>query len=226
MTTFVLVPGAGGDAHYWYLVAERLTAAGDEAIAVELPAGDDTAGLAEYADVIVAAIGERTGVVLVAQSMGALSAPMAAERADVSALLLVAPMILTPGESPDAWWTDSGLQDASQAADRAAGRDPEDSSDPRVLYFHDVPDEVTEAFMARDEPQQSWTPFEAPWPLAAWPDVPTRVLAGRHDRLFPYDFVRALSVERLGLVPDAIDSGHLPALARPDELAAWLGAAS
>jgi hypothetical protein len=226
MTTFVLVPGAGGDAHYWHLVVERLTAAGDEAVAVELPAGDDSAGLAEYADVIVAAIGDQTGVVLVAQSMGALSAPIAAERADVSALLLVAPMILEPGESPDVWSSDTRLKAAVEAAERAAGRDPDAPFDPKAVFFHDVPDDVTEAFFARDEPEQAWTPFEAPWPLAAWPDVPTRVLAPRHDRMFPYGFQCAISRERLGLEPDTIDSGHLPALARPGELAAWLRAAS
>ncbi len=224
MTTFVLVPGAGGDAHYWHLVVDRLTAAGDEAIAVDLPADDEAAGLAEYADTIVAAIGGRTSVVLVAQSMGALSAPLAVERAGASALLLVAPMILEPGESPGAWWSDSGLEAAVQAAERAAGRDPAASSDPRVLYFHDVPDEVTEQFFARGEPEQSDRPFAVPWPLTRWPDVPTRVLAGRHDRLFPYDFMRALSRERLGIEPDTIDSGHLPALARPDDLTAWIRA--
>jgi len=44
------------------------------------------------------------------------------------------------------------------------------------------------------------------------------VLAGRHDRLFPIDFVRRLAQARLGLDIDTIDSGHLPALSRPDDL--------
>jgi pimeloyl-ACP methyl ester carboxylesterase len=48
--------------------------------------------------------------------------------------------------------------------------------------------------------------------------VPTRVIAGRHDRLFPLDFMRRLSAGRLQIEPDVIDSGHLPALSRPDEL--------
>ena len=45
------------------------------------------------------------------------------------------------------------------------------------------------------------------------------MLAARHDRLFPLDFMRELSFERLGVAPDVIDTGHLPALGRPDELA-------
>jgi hypothetical protein len=45
------------------------------------------------------------------------------------------------------------------------------------------------------------------------------VIACRHDRLFPLDFMRRLARERLGVEVDVIDSGHLPALSRPRELA-------
>ena len=57
------------------------------------------------------------------------------------------------------------------------------------------------------------------WPLAAWPNVPTRVLLCREDRLFPARFVRRVALERLGIMPDEIDGGHCPALSRPKELA-------
>src|SRR5207248_1723731 len=57
-----------------------------------------------------------------------------------------------------------------------------------------------------------------PWPLDRWPDVPTRFLLCRQDRFFPADFLRRVVTERLGIVPDEIDGGHLPALARPAEL--------
>jgi pimeloyl-ACP methyl ester carboxylesterase len=88
-----------------------------------------------------------------------------------------------------------------------------------TAFFHDVPKEIVDEAFARGEPRQSDTPFGEPWPLAAWPQVPTSVIAGRHDRLFPLEFMRGLARERLGVDVDAIDSGHLPALARPDELA-------
>ena len=74
---FVLVPGAGGEAWYWHLVAPLLSAAGPEVVAVDLPAGDEEAGLAEYADTIVAAADGAADVVLVAQSLGGFSAPLA-----------------------------------------------------------------------------------------------------------------------------------------------------
>src|SRR5205807_859527 len=65
MTTFVLIPGADGRAWYWHRVVPELNARGYDAVAVDLPAGD-TVGLAEYTDAVVDAIGERTGLVLVA----------------------------------------------------------------------------------------------------------------------------------------------------------------
>jgi pimeloyl-ACP methyl ester carboxylesterase len=229
MSDYILVPGDGGEAWYWHRVTPLLRAAGHDVVAVGLPAADDAAGLDDYADAILAAIGDRRDVVLVAQSMGAFSAPLAAVRAQrgvVTGLLLVAPMIPTPGESVDDWWSATGSGAAWQASEREAGRDPEAPFDPVTVFFHDVPDAVQEAAWARGEPRQGERACAEPWPLDAWPDIPTRVVVGRQDRLFPYDFARALARDRLGAEPDVIDSGHLPALARPDELAAWLRAAA
>jgi pimeloyl-ACP methyl ester carboxylesterase len=222
MTTYVLLPGAGGDSWYWHRVVPLLRERGHEVIAPDLPCADDAAGLAEYADAAVAAIGDRPGVVLVAQSMAAFSAPMACARADVARLLLVAPMIPEPGETPGAWWSRSGQEAAKRELDVREGRDPDAPLDLTTTFFHDVPEEVVAAAFARDEPRQSGTPFGQPWPLDGWPDLPTRVLAGRHDRLFPLAFMRRLAAERLGVTADVIDAGHLPALSRPAELAAWL----
>ena len=58
-----------------------------------------------------------------------------------------------------------------------------------------------------------------PWPLSAWPEVPTRVLIGREDRFFPTPFLRRVCRERLDIDPDEIDSGHCVSLSHPKELA-------
>jgi pimeloyl-ACP methyl ester carboxylesterase len=220
--TYVLLPGAGGDPWYWSLVAPRLRARGHEVLTPGLPAGDDTAGLHDYADAVVEAVGNRAGVIVVAQSLSAFVAPMICARVDVRLLVLVAPMIPAPGESPGAWWSNTGQSEAQRQKASAEGRDPDAEFDVLTMFMHDVPPEVVGEAFARGEPRQSDTPFADPWPLDAWPDVPTRVVAGRHDRLFPLDFMRRLSVERLQIEPDVIDSGHLPALSRPDELVHWL----
>ncbi len=218
-STFVLLPGAGGDSWYWHLVAPRLRAQGLEALTPDLPADDDAAGLGDYADTVVDAIGDRAGLIVVAQSMAAFTAPMLCDRVDAQLLILVAPMIPAPGESPGAWWSSSGQVAARRRQDEREGRDPDAGVDVRTTLMHDVPPEIVAEAFARGEPLQSDTPFAEPWPLDAWPSVPTRVLAGRHDRLFPLEFMRVLALERLGIVADVIDTGHLPALSRPDELA-------
>jgi pimeloyl-ACP methyl ester carboxylesterase len=85
-------------------------------------------------------------------------------------------------------------------------------------FLHDVPPDVLLELLARGERNQSGTPFEKPWPLDAWPDVPTRFLLCRDDRFFPADFMRRVVRERLGFSPDEMDGGHLPAFSRPKEL--------
>jgi pimeloyl-ACP methyl ester carboxylesterase len=226
MTTYVLLPGAGGESWYWHLVVPRLRERGHEVLAVDLPAADEDAGLREYADGVVEAIGDRSGVIVVAQSMGAFTAPLVCGRADVRMLVLVAPMIPAAGETAGEWWASTGQIEARRRLDELEGRDPDAEFDVITGFFHDVPPDVVAEAFARGAPRQADRPFEDPWPLDAWPPVPTHVIACRRDRLFPFEFVRRLSLERLGVAADAIDSGHMPALSRPDELARRLDAFS
>jgi pimeloyl-ACP methyl ester carboxylesterase len=220
--TYILLPGAGGDSWYWHLVAPRLRARSHEVLTPDLPAGDDAAGLRDYADTVVEAVGDRAGVIVVAQSLSAFIAPMVCDRVDVRLLVLVAPMIPAPGESPGAWWVSTGQIEAQRQYAQTEGRDPDAEFDVLTVFMHDVPPDVVAEALARGEPRQSDTPFAERWPLEAWPDVPTRVIAGRHDRLFPLTFMRRLSLERLQVEPDVIDSGHLPALSRPNDVVQWL----
>ena len=118
----------------------------------------------------------------------------------------------------------SGQTPAQREQDEREGRDPDAPFDVMNAFFHDVPREVVAEALARGEPRQSDTPFGEPWPLGEWPDVPTRVIAGSGDRLFPVEFMRRLARERLGVEIDEIDAGHLPALSRPEELAERLEA--
>src|SRR4051812_42876787 len=192
---YVLIPGAGGEAWYWQRVVRRLRMLGRDVVAPDLPAADDSAGLGEYADVVAEAAGDREGLIVVAQSMGAFVAPLLCARLDVALLGLVAPMIPAPGESAGEWWSATGQAAARREQEAREGRDPSAPFDERTGFFHDVPADIVEEAFARGEPRQSDTPFEEPWPLDAWPAVPTYVLAGRHDRLFPLEFLRALSRE-------------------------------
>ena len=204
MSTYVLIHGAGSDAWYWHLVAPKLRSLGHEVVAVDLPCDDDTAGFEQYADVVVKAAGTHDDIVLVAQSLGGFTAPLVCDRLDVRLLVLVAAMVPKPGEPAGEWWTNTGHVF------------PE-PFDPAFVFLHDVPPDVAAASIDHVR-EQSGAPFEKPWPLDAWPDVPTRFLLCRDDRFFPADFQRRVVRERLGLEPDEMRGGHLPALAHPDEL--------
>jgi pimeloyl-ACP methyl ester carboxylesterase len=215
---YVLIPGAGGAAWYWHRLTPLLEGRGHRAVAVDLPAADEKAGLQEYADAVVAAAEGLGEVTVVAQSMGGFTAPLVCGRLPVSRMVLVNAMIPTPGETAGDWWANTGQAAAKRANDLREGRDPDAPFDPLVMFFHDVPPEVTEAGMA-GAPDQADKPFGEVWPLDAWPDVPTRVLSGREDRLFPVDFQARVAQERLGITPTRLPGGHLVALSRPAELA-------
>ena len=208
MATYVLIHGAGSDGWYWHLVAPQLRALGHEVVAPDLPCDDDTAGLDTYTDTVVDAIGDRRDLVVVAQSLGAFTGTMVCDRLPVTLLVLVAAMVPKPGESPGEWWA-------------ATGHVFPDPFDPAVVFTHDVPPEVATESLQHVR-QQSGTPFEKPWPLTTWPAVPTRFLLCRDDRFFPAPFQRRVVRDRLGIVPDEMAGGHLPALAHPDELVARL----
>jgi len=220
-TTFALIPGAGGSAWFWHRVTPLLAAAGAKAIPIELPAGDDAADLSRYADVAVQSVSGISGasgpLVLVGQSLGAFTAPIVATRVPTALIVLVNPMVPTAGESGGQWWENTGQRSARIAYFARIGLSREDF-DPIEDFFHDVPAAVRDEALRQPEPQQSNTPFDTPWPLDNWPDVPTRVIAGSDDRLFPLEFQRRVVRERLGLEVDVMPGGHLMALSRPQEL--------
>jgi len=213
MATYVLIHGAGDVGWYWHLVAAELRERGHEAVAPDLPCEDDSAGLSEYADAVLDAIGDRSELVVVAQSFAGFTAPLVCDRTSVELLVLVAGMIPSPGEAPRDWWANT----------RYEPEDGEWRGDEVATFYHDVPPELAAEALKRGR-AQSDTPTQEPWPLAAWPDVPTRFLLCRDDRLLPADFLRPVVRERLGIVADEIDGGHCVALSRPKELAERLDA--
>lgn len=209
---YVLVPGGGGRAWYWHLVASGLASRGHQATAIELPTDDDTKGLSDYARAVLDAAGASAAVV-VAASLGAFTAPLVAGPLHTDKIVLVNPMIPIPGETPAAWWTNTGAVAARSARASRLGYPVE--FDPGTYMFHDVPPEVLATVTPKGE--QSQRPFRDPCAFTAWP-ASTTVVAARDDRFFPFEFQQQLARERLGVDPVAVSGGHLVALSHPDEL--------
>lgn len=215
---FVLIPGAGGAAAwYWQRVVPLLRDAGHEAVTVDLPGADPAAGLPEYARLAAAAAGGRGNAVLVAQSLGGFTAPMAAAQVPVAGIVLVNAMIPVPGETPGQWGENTGQPEACAAAARQGGYST--GIDLETYFLHDVPAEF--AASCPDQPEDDAV-FGSACDFTAWPPVPIRVAAGAGDRLFPAGFQQRLARQRLGIDADILPGGHLMALAQPEALARYL----
>jgi pimeloyl-ACP methyl ester carboxylesterase len=214
VATSVLTHGAGDGGWYWNLVEKELRQRGHQVVAPDLPCDDDSAGLPEYARAVVDAIGDRSDLIVVGQSFGGFTAPLVADRVPVAMLILVAAMIPAPGEKPEDWFANTGYRPARRNDGEVRGRDP-------LAAYHDVPRAPAEETVRRQR-SQSGTPGRSPFPLEAWPTVPTRFVLCTQDRTFPPDFMRRIVCERLGITPDEIAVGHCVALSRPKELADML----
>jgi pimeloyl-ACP methyl ester carboxylesterase len=207
VATYVLIHGGGSSGWDWHLVGPELEARGHNVIAPDLPNEDESAGLWENADAVVEAVGDARELVVVGHSLGGLVAPLVCARVQADLLVLVNAMIPAPGENGIEWWSNTGYEDSGE----------------ENVFFHDVSPEL-EAEAKRHERGQSERSMVEPWPLDAWPDVPTRVLIARGDRMFTADFQRRVTRERLGIDPDEMDGGHYISVSRPKELAERLDA--
>jgi pimeloyl-ACP methyl ester carboxylesterase len=206
--TYVLIHGAGDVAWYWHLVSAELRERGHEVVAVDLPCEDESATWSDYADTVVAAIGSRTDLVVVAQSFGGFTAPLVCARVPATLLVLVAGMIPRPGESANDYWLNTRYGEVSHDVN---------VSDTIATFYHDVPRELAREALERGRSQAEAIGAE-PWPLSEWPRVPVRFLLCHDDRLFPASWLREVVRDRLQIEPDEIAGGHCPALARPQEL--------
>ncbi len=218
MSTFVLLPGAGGSAWYWSRVVPLLADAGHEAIAVDLPGHDQSAGLAEYAQIVVDAVGDRRDVVVVAQSLGGFTAALVVRHVRAESLIFVNAMIPVPGETPGHWWDNTGAVQAAAAAAEAGGYGDFDLA---TYFLHDIAPEIAAEGEVHQRPETD-AAFASVCDFPGWPAIPTRVLSGAQDRFFPVEFQRTLARERLGIDADVLPGGHLIALAQPVLVANYL----
>jgi pimeloyl-ACP methyl ester carboxylesterase len=218
MATFVLIHGAGDAGWYWHLVEAQLRARWHRTIAPDLPCDNDTASLDDYAATVAQAVGGgRRDLVIVGQSYGAFTATLVASQLPVRLLVLLAGMIPVPGESPGQWWDNTGYrQAAEEQARRDGGKTGHD--DPFISFYNGVPRQLAEEALRRGGRGESSAVWDTPWPLSAWPNVPTKFILCKDDQIFPAAFLRRLAHERLGAVPDEVPGCHCAALSHPKEL--------
>jgi pimeloyl-ACP methyl ester carboxylesterase len=202
--TYVLIPGAGCTPWHWHLLTAELEARGQDVIAVDLPCDDESAGLSSYCEAVVTAVGRRTDLVVAAHSLGGFTAPAVCERLPVNLLVFVAGMIPQPGEVVNDYWGHTAYE---------WDGDPESD-----FFFQDLSPELAAEARRRLRPQAG-RPMEDAALFERWPEVPTKAVIGRDDLLFPAEFLRRVTRERLGFAPDEVPGGHFPMLGHAGELA-------
>ena len=222
MSRFLLVHGACHGGWCWDAVAPILRSAGHQVTAPDLPCTDVDAGLSESADVAVASLhGEIDDVVVVGHSLGALVAPLVADRILVRRMVMLAGIVSAPGASLESL--------ASEDADRDGRFDDGDLEyDPegrfrfthqgaRRLLYPDCPPEVADAATARLRFQRSmWAEVAQ---FEAWPAVETVSITCREDLVVNPVWSNRMARERLGVEPVELPGGHSPFLSRPAALA-------
>src|SRR5688500_2701649 len=108
MATFAFVHGGGGVVWSWHVLDRELRVLGHETVAPDWPCDNQAASLVDYADAVIDAMDDRRDVIVVGHSYGGFTAPLVADRVSGEALVLVAAMIPAPGETPAAWWENTG----------------------------------------------------------------------------------------------------------------------
>jgi pimeloyl-ACP methyl ester carboxylesterase len=205
--TYALIHGGGDVGWYWHLVERELHARGHQSVAPDLPIEDADATVEDHARVVLDAIDSLPGrgeLVVVGHSAGGYVAPIVAEYAKADRLILVAAMIPQPGETAAEMWEATGWR-------MPRNEDPSDIA----VFYHDVDPALAVEAMSKERPDAGGS---EPWPLPAWPDIPTHFIVCRNDRFFSADWLRGVVRDRLGIEPDELDSGHTPALSHPTEL--------
>ncbi len=116
------------------------------------------------------------------QSMGASARSPACARAPIGVLVLVNAMIPRPAETPGEWWANTGWEEGPRRR-RRDRRGTLVEFDVPTYFLHDVAAEVLASEDAEERPEAAIA-FTQPRDIVSWPDVPTRVVAGREDRFF------------------------------------------
>ena len=224
MTGFALVHGAWYGAWSMEPLAAALVERGHEAISIELPGDDESAGFAEYVEVILDAMpAAGHEAVLVGHSLTGLTVPLVAARRPLRRLVFLCAMVPVPGMSlveqlerePEIFAP--GFDGAPARDERERSHWP-DSEQAIHDLFGDCPRELAEWAAARLRPQGR-RPNVDRCPLEAWPEVPCAYILGSEDTLINPAWSRRAARERLGVAPVEIEAGHSAPFAAPEAVA-------
>jgi pimeloyl-ACP methyl ester carboxylesterase len=230
VSTFALVHGAWHGGWCWERLTPELERLGHRVVTVDLPCDDPDALFDDYAALVVGALdGTDDDVVVVGHSLAGQTIPLVAARRPVRRLVFLCALIAQPGSSfvdqlradPDMFVP--GYEAGLAPADERPLRRWVDFAVARETMYADCDETDARAAFDRLRPQAS-TPYFAPCPLTAFPDVPVTYLVAAEDRIISPAWSRRAAPAWLGVEPVELPGSHSPYLARPAALAKLLAA--
>jgi pimeloyl-ACP methyl ester carboxylesterase len=234
MAFFALMHGGGHGGWCWEEVVPRLEALGHQAVAPDLPFGDDD-GVEAWTEVVVDAIGDAEDVIVVGHSLGGLGVPVVADRASARHMVFLGAMVPVPGRPyVDVLADEPGavlIDELDGVLSGEAPLEPEVLGDgtafswsfARAHFYQDLDEAVAHQAWERLRPQ-GFTMFTEPCPLTVWPAVPATYVLMTEDRSVNPEWSRMVAHGRLGATLVELPGGHSPFYGHPDELVAILHA--
>jgi pimeloyl-ACP methyl ester carboxylesterase len=228
MTHFVLVHGAWHNAWCWERVIPVLRECGHSATAVTLPTHSG-AGAETCATTIEKALSTPADTIVVAHSAAGLVAPLAAQRARVAELVLVAALMPVPGMS---WIEQRGASGSQQHTAFFLEREPHLLTDEDGAVFWRS-DDAVEVFYNDCKPvdaqratqrlrSQDLTIFTECAPIPETSSIPTRYVLCSRDRAISPEWARHTAHEQFNAQIEEFDASHSPFWSRPADFAALL----
>lgn len=224
VTSFGFVHGAWHGEWCWHWVADVLKNRGHQVRSVNLPCDDPEAGLNEYADAAASAFGGMNDIVVVAHSLGGLTAPMLAERLPVAKFIYLAAALPLVGESYAEQLRHDPVRHPQSYAvlvPDELGRTSFDLATAIRVLFHDL--EAERALYCFERLRaQSLQPASEVSALRVWPATPASYICCAGDRALNPAWEMEVPAQRYGMPTTIIPGGHSPWASRPAELAELL----
>jgi pimeloyl-ACP methyl ester carboxylesterase len=215
MATFGLVAGGGHNAWCWERVVEELERRGHEAIAVELPADDPEAGLADFAAAVVKGMeGAGGDVILVGHSLAGRYLPLATGQIPGARMVFLC-AIVAEEEPAEGQEPSSGGRQPGGGRGRYDEQDrlyllPEDA----VAMFYQDCDPETQAWAVAHLVPQGSRVIREPFPRGGWPaGVRAAYILCQEDGVFPPERAREMAA-RAGTEALELPGGHSPFLSQ------------
>jgi pimeloyl-ACP methyl ester carboxylesterase len=218
MATFALMHGANHGASCWDFFMPELRSRGHDAVAMDLPIEDPSAGISRYTEAVIEAIGSREDVVVVAHSLAGIVAPVVATLRPIRRIIFLAAIVPELGTSVAEQLARTSISKPRTRIDNGDGTFTQPVDEAEERYYHDV--EPTRRRWALDRlRRQALTAQGEVSPLAAWPNVACSYIVCSDDRALEPEACRRMARDLLSVEPIEFPSSHAPMLSRPAELA-------